>query len=178
MLGTRIILLSMSGAPGVEGNTPEAEVICAANHDIPLFWLLPFACEDLQYFEVAAENDGILSHSGNTKYPVLLADRLKLLDRLEQRYTLLKPSLSDGDGELLQRWVQFISEQSSPVIAMDTYELWCNSSEQEQLADNILETLAVFDNLSSENASNSLEELKQKGIWQEGNQIALAGFGW
>ena len=61
---------------------------------------------------------------------------------------------------------------------MDTYELWCNSGQQEQLADNILAKLAVFDDLCSENASNSLEELKQKGIWQEGNQIALAGFGW
>ncbi|WP_415885127.1 hypothetical protein ACMXYO_10805 [Neptuniibacter sp. QD37_6] len=178
MLGTRIILLSMSGFPGVEGNAPEAEVICAANHDIPLFWLLPFACEDLQYFEVAAENDGILSHSGNAKYPFLVADRAELLARLEQRYTLLKLFISSGDAELLQRWVKFISEQSSPVIAMDTYELWCNSNQQEQLADNILAKLAVFDGLSSENAANSLEELKQKGIWQEGNQIALAGFGW
>ncbi|WP_415893951.1 hypothetical protein ACMXYN_06045 [Neptuniibacter sp. PT8_73] len=178
MLGTRIILLSMSGVPGVEGSAPEAEVICAANHDIPLFWLLPFTCEDLQYFEVAAENDGILSHSGNAKYPVLVAERVKLLDRLEQRYTLLKPFISAGDAELLQRWAQFISKLLAPVIAMDTYELWCNSSQQEQLADNILEKLAMFDDLSSQNASNSLEELKQKGIWQEGNQIALAGFGW
>ncbi|WP_415881652.1 hypothetical protein [Neptuniibacter sp. QD34_54] len=178
MLGTRIILLSMSGIPGEEGNTPEAEVICAANHDIPLFWLLSFTCEDLQYFEVAAENDDILSHSVKTKYPVLVADRAKLLDRLEQRYTLIKPFISAGDAELLQRWAQFISKLLPPVIAMDTYELWCNSSQQEQLADNILEKLAMFDDLSSQNASNSLEELKQKGIWQEGNQIALAGFGW
>lgn len=178
MLGTRIIMLSMSCFPGDDEQQPEAEVICAANHDIPLFWLLPFACEDLQYFEVAVENDGILSHRGNTKYPVLLTDRVKLLDRLEQRYTLLKPFISAGDGELLQRWAQFISKLSAPVIAMDTYELWCNSSEQEQLADNIFEKLGAFDDLSSENASNSLEELKQKGIWQEGNQIALAGYGW
>ncbi|WP_415903966.1 hypothetical protein ACMXYW_10195 [Neptuniibacter sp. QD48_55] len=178
MLGTRIILLSMSGAPGAGESAPEAEVICAANHDIPLFWLLPFACEDLQYFEVAAESDGILSHNGNVKYPVLVAERAKLLDRLEQRCKLLKPFISDSDEELLQRWTKFISKLSAPVIAMDTYELWCNSSQQEQLADNILAKLAVFDGLSSENASNSLEELKHKGIWQEGNQIALAGFGW
>ena len=178
MLGTRIILLSMSGVPGAGESAPEAEVICAANHDIPLFWLLPFACEDLQYFEVAAESDGILSHSGNVKYPVLVAARAQLLERLKQRYTLLKPFISDADEELLQRWVKFISEQSSPVIAMDTYELWCNSSEQEQLADNILAILAVFDGLSSENVSNALEDLKKRGIWQEGNQIALAGFGW
>ncbi|WP_415897914.1 hypothetical protein ACMXYX_06005 [Neptuniibacter sp. QD72_48] len=178
MLGTRIILLSMSGIPGEEGNTPEAEVICAANHDIPLFWLLSFTCEDLQYFEVAAENDDILSHSVKTKYPVLVADRAKLLDRLEQRYTLIKPFISDGDGELLHRWVQFISKLSAPVIAMDTYELWCNSGEQEQLSDDILAKLSLFDGLSSKNASNAFEELKRQGVWQEGNQIALAGFGW
>ncbi|WP_415900710.1 hypothetical protein [Neptuniibacter sp. QD48_11] len=178
MLGTRIILLSMSGVPGLEGNAPEAEMICAANHDIPLFWLLPFACEDLQYFEVAAENDGILSHSGNAKYPVLVAERAQLLERLEQRCTLLKPFISAGDTELLQRWIQFISELLTPVIAMDTYELWCNSGQQEQLADNILAKLSVFDGISSENASNTLEELKKRGIWQEGNKIALAGFGW
>ena len=112
MLGTRIILLSMTGVPGVEGNAPEAEVICAANHDIPLFWLLPFACEDLQYFEVAAENDGILSHSGNAKYPVLVAERVKLLDRLEQRCALLRPFIAVGDAELLQRWIQFLLELS------------------------------------------------------------------
>lgn len=178
MLGTRIILLSMSGVPEAGESAPEAEVICAANHDIPLFWLLPFACEDLQYFEVAAENDGILSHSGNAKYPVLVAERVKLLDRLEQRCALLKRFISAGDTELLQRWAQFISKLSAPVIAMDTYELWCNSSEQEQLADNIREKLALFDRLSSENASNTLGHLKQQGIWQEENQIALAGFGW
>ncbi|WP_415903306.1 hypothetical protein ACMXYR_06115 [Neptuniibacter sp. QD29_5] len=178
MLGTRIILLSMSGVPGEEGSAPEAEVICAANHDIPLFWLLPYACEDMQYFEVAAQNDGILSHSGNAKYPVLLAERSKLLSRLEQRYALVKPFVCESDAELLQRWIQFISELSSPVIAMDTYELWCNSSQQEQLADIILAKLAVFDGLNGENASNSLDGLKQQGDWQEGNQIALAGFGW
>jgi len=177
MLGTRIILLAMSSLPDA-GNEPEAEVICAANHEIPLFWLMPFSSGDLRHFEVAAEQSGILSHTEKATYPVLVAERSKLLERLEQRLLLLKPIISEQDADLLQRWVGFLSEQSAPVIAMDTYELWCNSGQPDRLAEDILARLTQFDALNSDVAKNTLDNLKQEGVWQEGNQIALAGFGW
>lgn len=75
MLGTRIILMGMDGFPGGITGEPNAEMICAANHEIPLFWLLGFSESELETYVVDSAPDDVLSHQVGASYPILYSWR-------------------------------------------------------------------------------------------------------
>ena len=179
MLGTRIILMGMDSFPEALTGQPNAEVVCAANHAIPLYWLLLFSAAELDNYLVdSGDVDNVLTHPQGSKYPILIGDRSDIVARLQQRYTHLKPLVSQADAELLQRWLTFVSELNYPVLAIDTYELWCNMADPSLLHDEIMERLKCIDKLTTSEGEKQLQHLVVSGQWQVNNGIALAGFGW
>ena len=178
MLGTRIILLGANQIPGTADAPMDAEVICAANHEIPLFWLLPFSSDDLKLFKVNASSEAIIDHQANAEYPVILAEVADIQESLSARFTLLKPYLKDTDAQLLQRWLEFIQSIKFQYVALDTYELWCNCEQPSELSVQIESTLKLLEQLQTDKVEVTLRSLIEKGYWQENNAIALAGFGW
>lgn len=179
MLGTRIILMGLDGMPGGIAGEPNAEMLCAANHAIPLFWLLAFDASEVEYY--AADNtieQSALQHVDGARYPFLIGYTTDLVQRLQKRFTYLKPHLIADDALLLERWLCFISELEHPILAIDTYELWCNMSDPDMLDKEITELLIKFQKLNEDSSLALLTEMTQAGEWANGNGIALAGFGW
>lgn len=178
MLGTRIILLASNQIPGTPSGPNDAEIICAANHDIPLFWLLPFSSDDLKLFTVNASSEVIINHQANAEYPVIVGAVADIKKRLSARFTLLKPILTESDAQLLQRWLVFVQSIQFQYVALDTYELWCNSEKPSELSLQIDSTLKLLEQFHTEKVEVTMNSLQEKGLWQENNAIALAGFGW
>lgn len=178
MLGTRIILMGMDGFPGGITGEPNAEMICAANHEIPLFWLLGFSESELETYVVDSAPDDVLSHQVGASYPILMAECADLIQRVEQRQAILASLISEHDSALLQRWIQFLSELQYPVLAIDTYELWCNMADPESLHQEILALLRRFDSMDTTGASVGYHALVNDGKWIVDNSITLAGYGW
>jgi len=178
MLGTRIILLGANQLPGTTDAPNDAEIICAANHEIPLFWLLPFSSDDLKRFTVNASSEAIIDHQANAEYPVIVATVTDIQERLSARFAILEPYLKDADAQLLQRWVEFIQSIQFQYVALDTYELWCNCEKPSELSVQIESTLKLLEQLQTHKVEETLRSLIEKGLWQENNAIALAGFGW
>ncbi len=178
MLCTRIILMGMDGFPGGITGEPNAEMICAANHAIPLFWVLPFAESELESYLVDSSQDNILSHEPGSAYPLLMADCSNLVDRAERLYSSLAPHLTPQDKALLQRWIVFLSELNYPVVAVDTYELWSNLEDPDALKDEIISLITLFNEMLTSDPKKALEKLYSDGRWVQNNNIALAGFGW
>lgn len=176
MLGTRVIMLGMSQLPGSNNEQNDAEVICAANHNIPVFWLLLFAPSDIQLFETQNIGQESLDSSGVQHYPVLLTERSVAIKRLSERKKTLSPLMSDSDSQLLDRWMDFLQHNGSPVIAVDTYELWNNMAEPEKLQQELTALLDEFNPVDFK--PETLQKLKASAHWQENNAISLAGFGW
>ena len=178
MLGTRIILLGMAGVPSGAGAQPNAEMICAANHAIPLFWLLLFSTDELERFVVGESDEVFLTHVKGSTYPILVAERSCIQVRLELRYQQLKGLISQEDDALLQRWIAFITALNYPVLAIDTYELWSSMAEPDSLYDEIAAMLRGFEALTMEDADVQLQHWIDDKRWPVNNSIALAGFGW
>lgn len=176
MLGTRVIMLGMSDFPGSNSDQNDAEVICAANHNIPVFWLLLFTPSDIQLFETQGIGQESLNSSGVQLYPVLLTERSVALKRLSERRKTLSPVMNESDSQLLDRWIDFLQHNASPVIAVDTYELWNNRAEPEKLQQELTALLDEFN--PDEFKAATLQKLKASAHWQENNAISLAGFGW
>ncbi|WP_286239156.1 hypothetical protein [Neptuniibacter halophilus] len=169
MLGTRVILLGMNALPDADQGDTGAEMLCAANHEIPLFWLLPFVESDLQQFtDESAEAEN---------YPLLIAGRTALLSCLQNRIDSLLPELNPDDAGLLKRWQAFLSEQDYPVLAIDTYELWRNRADPGTLEQELAQRLQQLQRIAT-NPAACLQALQADGVWSSGNPIALAGFGW
>ncbi len=176
MLGTRVIMLGMSHFPGSNNGQSDAEVISAANHNIPVFWLLLFTASDIQMFETQGIGQESLDSSAVQLYPVLLTERSVALKRLSECRKTLGPLMSESDSKLMDRWMNFLQHQDSPVIAVDTYELWNNMAEPETLQQ---ELTALLEELTPEDFQpETLQKLKASAHWQENNAISLAGFGW
>lgn len=179
MLGTRIIFMGMDGMPGGLTGEPQAEMLCAANHALPLFWLLGFDEPEVEFYAASSSGDDtVLVHPEGARYPFLIGYTADLIPRIQQRSSYLKPHLQDADAELLDRWSVFIAELEYPVVAIDTYELWCNMVDPDALHEEITDLLNCFNEMNHSTADSVLSKLKQDGRWSEGNSIALAGFGW
>ncbi|WP_067864334.1 hypothetical protein [Neptuniibacter marinus] len=177
MLGTRIILMGMDKHPNMSTQSTNAEMLCAANYTIPLFWLLLFSETELESFSVA--DDSVVAGEESAKYPILIADSSAVVARLNERYNHLIPFLNVNDADLLQRWLSFITKQNHPVFAIDTYELWCSKDDPSSLYDEIAALLKELDTLTTDtDTKQQLQMLVSSGQWSLGNGIALAGFGW
>lgn len=177
MLGTRVIMMGMSDFPGPMSMQPEAEMICAANHQVPLFWLMAFTTENIELYEVQGEGDEILSHEPGSTYPLLMADKNEAVQLLQKRLNAIKALINESDQQLLNRWVSFLDQLPNPVIAIDTYELWCNTQNPDQLHTDLSSLLQQLTELEKQPVS-VFEQLKSDGVWQANNAIGLAGFGW
>jgi len=176
MLGTRIILMGMDKHPNMSTQSTNAEMLCAANYTIPLFWLLLFSEAELENFSVTDDSVAVGEESAN--YPILIADSSVVIARLNERYKHLIPFLDASDADLLQRWLNFITEQNHPVLAIDTYELWSSKDNPSSLYDEISALMKELDALTATDTKQQLQTLVNKGQWPLGNGIALAGFGW
>lgn len=177
MLGTRIIMMGLSHSPLSSAAPPNAEMLCAANHEIPLFWLLPFSSADVTMFPVQVTPDDPIAQVPGSEYPLLISERERALQQLERFAERLAPELSEEELDLIQRWTVFLQAQRFPIIAIDTYEMWSNMQNPAQLS---TEITALLERLASGMADphKLLEELHAQGIWQRNNAIALSGFGW
>jgi len=178
MLGTRIILMALDDFPESAEANVNAEVVAAANHQIPLFWLIGFQLDDLQVFTVAESDDNAFNHGTGSGYPILIARKDALVQVLDQRRLFLQEQISEADSELLQRWQLFLAELAQPVVAIDTYELWCSMADPEQLQRDLKRELMLCGLIDQGKAEPAFEQLSAAGRWQGGNGIALAGFGW
>ena len=130
------------------------------------------------YAASSSGDDTVLVHPEGARYPFLIGYTADLIPRIQQRSSYLKPHLQDADAELLDRWSVFIAELEYPVVAIDTYELWCNMVDPDALHEEITDLLNCFNEMNHSTADSVLSKLKQDGRWSEGNSIALAGFGW
>lgn len=177
MLGTRIIMLGMEHPPGSDEPQNNAEVICAANHTIPIFWLMLFGSSDLELFDTQGVGQDSLASTQIQQYPVLLARKATALPLLQKRSAELASVIKAEDAELLAKWVSYIQKIDFPVFALDTYELWNNMENQSQLLPDLQNLLNSLDKIEK-SPTDIWEHLKTAGNWQEGNGISLAGFGW
>lgn len=177
MLGTRVIMMGMDGFPGGLTGQPNAEMICAANHQLPLYWLMAFALDDIELFEVSTSESDVLTHEEGDEYPVLLTDKEDAVTRLNKRKDTLQPYLTTEELVLLEKWIGFLQQQEFPVLAIDTYELWINLNDPDQLHKEISDLLQQFSELEAKPESG-LNALKASGIWMENNTINLSGYGW
>ena len=179
MLGTRIILMGLTSDPAEKSAADsEAEVLCAANNQIPFFWLLLFKSAQMRYYKLPDDQESTLGPEAGTEYPVLIGSRQDVVDTLVQRAKQLAPFLSSEDKGVLNDWQAFFYQQSFPVIAMDTYELWSNMQEPALLSEQLSVQLKLLELLDSGDVAQSVEELKASGLWTDGGKISLAGFGW
>lgn len=181
MLGTRVIMLGMNQFPGEEHNQNEAEMIAVANHKIPMFWLLLFAASDIQLIETQGVAQDGLECTSTKNYPILIARKENALEQLSARKNVLASAISDSDAQLMERWLTHLQQTEFPVLALDTYELWNNMDDPEQLypdLENLLNILRDSLDVEGKTADAAFAQIKQTGKWQENNSIALAGFGW
>lgn len=177
MIGTRIILLGLDAFPNQDNPSPAAEMLCAANHEIPIFWLLPFTKNELSLYPVSDIGVDGLHEEPGSEYPLLMAERTLLLQRLKKYVQELSPHLAQRDAELLQNWYSFLAKQSASVLVIDTYELWRNTATPESLFTEIGNLLALWEG-NDIDFENTIKQLINSGKWPEGNSIGLSGFGW
>lgn len=174
MLGTRIILMGV-GSAADGGGEQRAEMLCAANHAIPLYWLLPFDKDDIKFYKVDNSQDPMIELPDDKEYPVLITDKDRAISRLTQRQKTLGMMMADTDKALLDSWLSFLDGQPFSMFAVDTFELWCNRRESQPL-DKELES--YFELLSGVDEKDGFSFMLSSGEWQSGNAISLAGFGW
>lgn len=176
MLGTRIILMGLSADPQQTADA-QAEVIAAANHQIPLFWLLLFTDAQLRNYKVSDQSSEILTEVGS-EYPVLVGDRQQLLMTLAKRKKILQPHLTENDAGILKDWLVALGNSNFPYLALDTYELWSNMAQPQQLETNLRAILADFERFAVGDVEQVLAKLIEEGNLQSGSSIGLTGFGW
>lgn len=181
MLGTRIIMLGMNQFPGEDQNQNEAAVIAAANHEIPIFWLLLYDVLDIQLIETQSVAQNVLESTSIKHYPILIARKENAFEKLSARKNVLASAISDSDAQLMERWLTHLQQTEFPVLALDTYELWNNMDDPKQLypdLENLLNVLRDSLDFEGKTTDAAFAHIKQTGKWQENNAIALAGFGW
>lgn len=179
MLGTRIILLGMSHQPEQATEAPQAEMLAAANFTVPAFWLLGFEPTDLRDYPVQCDENAAIPHEPGETYPLLISERESVLARTSQRLSWLKTVLSETEATLLQRWLDYLTQLNTAVLAIDTYELWLNRDDRQCLKADLKGLLTDFQTITNEaSAQQALTSLQEKGVWPSNDQIALCGFGW
>ncbi|MGH1462024.1 MAG: hypothetical protein ACRBB6_08310 [Neptuniibacter sp.] len=177
MLGTRVIMMGMSKFPGSNEGEAEAEIICAANHSIPLFWMFLFGGEDIEMLQTQKVEKNSANPSDCSEYPVLMKEKVPAVQLLNKRMNIMLPFLNEKDAGLIQEWLAYLTSLKFPVLAVDTYELWHNMSEPHSLVTHLTTLTQQLDELLSAPEA-TVEKLKKDGCWQENNSLALAGFGW
>jgi len=179
-MGVRILLMGLDRWPvgGSEEQPAGAETLCVSNTFVPLFWLLPYRHSDLQLLKL----DDV---SGS--YPVLVARREDMLERLERSVEPVAGLLGEKALPLLQQWRDYLGSLAAPVIALETYELWAAFADKQGLKDQLLDQLEALEHLVS---TGHLSEPLNAALLEPSNlllpgssklcldDISLAGFGW
>lgn len=177
----RVKLMGMARSPGcslISSPPDTAEILCVSHTFIPLFWLLPYRLTDVHQLPI---------EELPCEYPVLVASRDLMVARLESCMKPLGGLLGGSVAPLLLQWMNFLVSRESPVIVLDTWELWRAFADRNglllQLQDQFeaLERLIETDHLSDELRAGLLEPAN---LLLPGcnslclDDISLTGFGW
>lgn len=166
MFGSRVILMASEKHPLAEAFS-DAQMVCAANYQVPLFWLLAFSQDDLAFFQ--SENA--------PAYPVLVCERGQALKRLRERLPQLEQKLTVQELALLTRWIAYLADLSFSFLTIDTYELWKQQQSPDDLQQQLTGELQQIAELDLE-SERVIEQWQAAGRWQQNNTLSLCGYGW
>ncbi len=177
----RVRLMGMARNPGcglMSGPPDTAEILCIAHTFIPLFWLLPYRLTDVQSLSIE-ELPG--------EYPVLVASRDLMLQRLDLCIQPLSGLLGASVAPLLLQWRNFLEGRESPVVVLDTWELWRAFADKKGL---LMQLQDQFEALERLIETSHLSDELRAGLLEPANlllpgcdslcldDISLTGFGW
>ena len=166
MLGTRVILMGSMQHPLGEAFS-DAEIVCAANYEIPLFWLLAFKPDNLAFF-TTEEGDA---------YPILIAERTQAIAQLKEHFQQLGAQLTAQESTLHQTWISYLEQLKFSFLTVDTYELWRQQEQAESLHQQLSSELEMIASIPVQ-VDTVLEDWQTSGRWQRDNALTLCGYGW